>query len=462
MKNKKKSNVIKLNKVSGMNVAIIVFAAILLYVAISVIISMKKEPVTTYKVGDSNINNNISCTGIALRNEITVKANRSGYITFFAGGSDKIKKGSPVCTVDDTGSLISSSDSPDAQGIVLTQKDYQEIRKTISLYKTNYDDMQFFTVYNFKNEINSKVLGIANQILIDKTHGDKITSSAFQYIYSPVSGILCFYTDGYEGKNVNNITAADFDRSSYVKNTFISGDIINSGSVIFKMIEDEKWNIVCNLTAEEAEKLKDMDMVDINVNNANFNMYVPFEIIEKNGAYLMNISLKKYMSTYANERFLNVEILLEQYEGLKIPNSSIVRKKVYLLPKDYAAAGGNSSSKNKVYRQAVDEDGNPTIEQISLDILDEKGDYLLVNPDSFKSTDVLVQLNTNDKLSVSLLQSEEIDGVYLANEGVARFIEVNIVRNGDEFTIVKSGESLRKYDNIIMDASKVTENQTIY
>ena len=461
MKNKK-SNVVKFNNVSRMNVAIVIFAAILLYVAISVIISMRKEPVATYKVGDSNINNNITCTGIALRNEITVKANRSGYITFFVNNSEKIKKGSAVCTIDDTGSLISSSDSPDAQGIVLTQKDYQEIRKTISLYKANYDDMQFYSVYNFKNEINSKVLGIANQILIDRTHADKQKQSAFQYTYSPVSGILCYYTDGYEGKTVDSISTADFDKSSYVKNNFISGDIVNSGAVIFKMIEDEKWNIVCNLTEDEAEKLKDMDMIDINVNNANFNMYVPFEITEKNGAYLLNISLKKYMSTFANERFLNVEILLEQFEGLKIPNSSIVRKKVYLVPKDYAVAGGNASTKNKVYRQAVNEDGNQTIEQISLDILDEKGDYLLVNPDCFKPTDVLVQMNTNKLLSVSLLQSEEIDGVYLANEGVARFIEVNIVRNGDEFTIVKSGESLRKYDNIIMDADKVKENQVIY
>ena len=191
-------------------------------------------------------------------------------------------------------------------------------------------------------------------------------------------------------------------------------------------------------------------------------MYVPFEIEERDGGYMMNISLRKYMSTFANERFLNVEVILEQFEGLKIPNSSIVRKKVYLLPKEYAAAGGNASNKNKVYRQAVDKDGNPTIEQVTLDIYDERDGFLLVNPDSFKSTDVLVQLDTNNLLSVSLLGSDEINGVYLANEGVARFIEVNVVKKGDEFTIVKSGDSLRKYDNIIMDSSDVEENQTIY
>ncbi|MBQ6230047.1 MAG: hypothetical protein IJJ74_02900 [Eubacterium sp.] len=462
MKKKKNSKVINLIKDSKMNVAIIIFAAILLYVAISVVISMKKEPVATYKVGDSDISDNISCTGIAIRNEITVKTSRSGYITYFTRNNDKVRKGSAVCTIDDTGNIISSSESPEAEGVVLTQKDYQEIRKTISLYKTNYDDITFYKVYNFKDEISSQILDVANQMLVDKLHTNQTAGSAFQYMYSPVSGILCFYTDGYEDKKVENITAADFDSASYVKNSFASGDIVNSNSVVYKMIEDEKWNIVCKISPTEAEKLKDEEYLEININNSNFNLYVNFEIIEKGADHLLNISMKKYMSTFANERFLNVEIMLDSYEGLKIPNSSIVRKKVYLLPEEYAAAGGNASTKNKVYRQAVDQDGNPTIEQITLDIYDERDGYLLVNPDTFQPTDVLIQLDTNNKLNVSLLASDDIEGVYLANEGVAQFIEVKVERSGEEFTVVSTGGSLRKYDNIIMDSSKVSENQTIY
>ena len=209
MKKKKNSKVINLIKDSKMNVAIIIFAAILLYVAISVVISMKKEPVATYKVGDSDISDNISCTGIAIRNEITVKTSRSGYITYFTRNNDKVRKGSAVCTIDDTGNIISSSESPEAEGVVLTQKDYQEIRKTISLYKTNYDDITFYKVYNFKDEISSQILDVANQMLVDKLHTNQTAGSAFQYMYSPVSGILCFYTDGYEDKKVENITAAD-------------------------------------------------------------------------------------------------------------------------------------------------------------------------------------------------------------------------------------------------------------
>ena len=133
MKKKKNSNVINLIKDSKMNVAIIIFAAILLYVAISVVISMKKEPVATYKVGDSDISDNISCTGIAIRNEIVVKASRSGYITYFTRNNDKVRKGSAVCTIDDTGSIIRSSESTEDEGINITKNDYPNIRNHIYL-----------------------------------------------------------------------------------------------------------------------------------------------------------------------------------------------------------------------------------------------------------------------------------------------------------------------------------------
>ena len=85
-----------------------------------------------------------------------------------------------------------------------------------------------------------------------------------------------------------------------------------------------------------------------------------------------------------------------------------------------------------------------------------------MNPDSFESTDVIVQMDTNDVISVSLLKSDDIYGVYQANEGIADFHQVEILREGDEFVIVSRNGSLRKYDNIILNSNKVKENQIIY
>ena len=92
-KPKKNSNVIKLSRAARFNSTLIIFFIILVYVVASVIKSISKEPITTYKVSSSNINNNIKCTGIALRNENMVNTNKSGYLIYFVRDGDKIKKG---------------------------------------------------------------------------------------------------------------------------------------------------------------------------------------------------------------------------------------------------------------------------------------------------------------------------------------------------------------------------------
>ena len=92
MSRNKNNNLIKLKRKARLDSTVIDFAIILIYVAVVVIMSFMKEPIPTYKVGSSNINSNISCTGIALRNEIEITSGKSGYMIYFVHDGDKIKK----------------------------------------------------------------------------------------------------------------------------------------------------------------------------------------------------------------------------------------------------------------------------------------------------------------------------------------------------------------------------------
>ena len=108
MKNKNNKNIIRLSRTARLNSAFIIFGIILVYVVASVIKSFSKDPITTYKVTSSNINNNISATGIALRNESEVTSGKSGYLIYFVRDGDKVKKNSPICTIDETGNIINA------------------------------------------------------------------------------------------------------------------------------------------------------------------------------------------------------------------------------------------------------------------------------------------------------------------------------------------------------------------
>ena len=189
---------------------------------------------------------------------------------------------------------------------------------------------------------------------------------------------------------------------------------------------------------------------------------MPFEIIHGSDGTYINIMLDKYMSNFISERYVDVEILTDEETGLKIPVSSIVEKDVYKIPTEYFTAGGNQSASNRINLQSKNEDGELTITQITPTIYDSDEEYCLVDPMLFDSSDVLININNNETMAVSMLEMEKIKGVYSANRGTAEFKEVTIIKTIDEFVLIESNEKIKVYDNIILDSSHVKENQIIY
>ena len=68
-------------------------------------------------------------------------------------------------------------------------------------------------------------------------------------------------------------------------------------------------------------------------------------------SYFVVLPLKKYMVDYIDERFLNIEIILNKFEGLKVPNSALQDKEVYKIPKEYINESEKSSSKSVTVRR---------------------------------------------------------------------------------------------------------------
>ena len=189
---------------------------------------------------------------------------------------------------------------------------------------------------------------------------------------------------------------------------------------------------------------------------------MPYEIINGSDGTYINISLDKYMSNFVSERYLTIEIIKKDDTGLKIPVSAIVDKDVYKIPIDYFSAGSNQSNANRINIQVLDENGEITIKQIAPTIYDSDEEYCYVDPLDFSDTDVLLNINSNQTIAVSLLSTNKIQGVYSANRGTAEFKKITVIKTVDEFALIESDEELKIYDNIVLDSSTVTENQIIY
>lgn len=458
-KNKK---LIKFNRDIKINAATCVIAAVLLYVLICVVNYMRKDPITTYKVNKSNVNNNIILSGLVVRDEEVLSASKSGYICYYIRDGEKIEKNSTVCTVDESGQVYNVIADSEEYDDLLTEDDYNEIRSLISLYKVGYKDSEFYNAYNFQNNVNNKVLELTNEIImqqVSSADGAAVTLSA---VTSPYSGLVTYYLDGYEDYNIANVKPEDFDQSAYVKNTLKTGDVITAGTPVVKVIPSETWNIIAPISDEQMNALAGRNYVRFMINNSSYYITMPFEIMNKEDGNYINITLDKYLLNYIAERFVTIEIYMEEDTGLKVPVTALIDKEVYKIPLNYLSAGGNQSNSNRFNVQVRDENGEITIKQITPNIYKTDENYCYVDPLSFDDTDVLIDIETNQTTAVSVLETETIRGVYIANRGIAEFRMVTVIKTIDDFALVENDEELNVFDNIVLDSKAVTENQIIY
>ena len=166
------------------------------------------------------------------------------------------------------------------------------------------------------------------------------------------------------------------------------------------------------------------------------------------------------MIEFADERFLSIEIVMDKYEGLKIPNSSLVDREVYKVPESFVYRNEDNDRVVKVI--VTDENGNQETVERTFTYYRHEDDFFYINTADFAETDMIVSASGSDTKPVLSLEREALKGVYLANEGVAEFTEVNVLKSQDEFTIIDDTGYLKEFDNIVLDVNDIEENQTLY
>lgn len=458
---KQPNRIIQLNKEIRANAATIVIAAVLLYVVISVVSSLSKESVTIYQVSKGDVSNDITLQGLAIRDEVIVTTQKSGYLCYYITDGEKVKKNSTVCTIDETGEIYNTENNSDSNyNALLSSSDYASIRSLISSYKLSYSDVTFYNVYSFETSANNKVFELTNEVLMQQAG---TSGRGLSPVSAPDSGLVTYYIDGYENYQISeHIKASDFDKAGYDKKAMKSGDYADAGSAIVKIIPSEQWNIVAPISQDQLTELDGQSYVKFRINNSNFTITMPFTIIEGSDGSYINIAIDKYMSNYLSERFVTVELIQSDESGLKIPSSALVEKHVYRIPLSYLSAGSNQSNENRLNLERADDNGNKTIQQMQPKIYKTDEKYAYVDPKGFEDSDILVNITSNATIAASLLELYPLTGVYFANQGIAEFRRVTVIKTIDEFVLIESGEELKAYDNIVLDAQSVTENQLIY
>ncbi|MFR7384125.1 MAG: hypothetical protein ACLUTO_06715 [Anaerostipes sp.] len=162
-----------------------------------------------------------------------------------------------------------------------------------------------------------------------------------------------------------------------------------------------------------------------------------------------------------SERFLEIDVTLDSYKGLKIPNTAIVKKKFYQVPVKYLTKGDNSTTEQFAVR-STDKNGEVTVEQKTYTIYGRSERYCYLDPDEVGENIVLQAMDSNQTFLIE--KKKTLQGVYCTNRGYADFKPIDILTQKDDYSIIANDTSqgISAYDFIVLDGSTIKENQIIY
>lgn len=448
----------------NLNIGMLIFATIFIYVVICVIMYFQAQHIVGYSVKEGSLTSNTIYKGIALRSEEIITSTDAGYVNYFAREGERAAYGNLIYTIDETGKLSDYIKSNESGENTLSDSDLSELKTEIVSFAGNFDCRDFSSVYNFKYNVEGTVMKLANYNIlenVDALNGASGTA-LINYCYAPDSGIVIYSTDGYEDLTLQDITKEHFDQDAYEKTHLVNNDLIAKGDPVYKLSTSEDWSIVIPVEADLAAQLEEAEYIKVRFLK---NQYTAWGQVTTNtneaGDTFASLTFTNSMITFCTDRFVDIELLLEDESGLKIPNSAIVEKEFFIVPKEYVTLGGNSGNSG-VLLETYDENGNATTEFVETSIYEETETEYYLDDTVLRAGNYLIKPDSTDKYAVS--KTGTLIGVYNINKGYADFKQIIILYQNDEYSIVKSNTAygLNVYDYIVLDASTVKDNEFIY
>lgn len=456
MAKKKQKKIVKYRRPRNLNVGMIIFAIIFIYMFFSVSTYLRKEKVQFYEVTDGSIVSDGTYTGIILREEETQFADRSGYINYYIREGKRAAVGTSIYSIDEMGTL-SAAVADNAEGnLNLTDENLTDIKKQLSAFSINYRDNNFSAVKEAKYTLEATMLEYVNFNTLDNLEElTKTMGGNFTQIRAPKSGVVSYAVDSYEELEPSKVSAASFDRSTYTKAITKSGKPMEKGAPVYKIITDDAWSVVFPLSEQDVAAYGAETELKVTFPGHGLTTNAAFSMITgSDGKPYGQLDFTKYMVQFVSERFVDFEIMTSKIEGLKIPVSAVTSKNFYLVPVDFIAKGGDDSESGFL-KEVYTEAGNSVV-FVPVTIYNSTEEYYYIDTgedSELKAGDYVVKPNSTDRYQIG--PSSSLEGVYNINKGYTVFKQIDVLTQSDEFYIVGRGTTygLSVYDHIVLDAS---------
>ncbi len=459
----REKNIVKYRKPRNINIGLVIFLVIIVYIAFNVFQYITSESIAAYEVSQGAIATNNTYRGLILRKESVAYAQRAGYVNYYAKNASRVSVNDAVYSIDTKGDISDKISQASAGETALSASSLKEISQKLDNFSNSYNAKDFSYVVTFKDDLSSTLQQMVNTAALESL-GEQVSTAAsnstFYLVYPDKTGLVTYYTDGYEDYSIDDFSASYMDFSGYTRNNLNANEKVEANAPVYKIVTDETWDVVIEISQQQSEAFAEGSYVKIRFCEDNYTTNAKYTVLKDQNRYFLNLQMQTAMVRYINERFVDIELVVNEQSGLKIPKSAITTKEFYTVPKEAFAQGGDSNSLGVLISKTT-EDGEQVL-FVTPTIYYENDDFYYIDDEDVSAGDVVLINNSTKKYTIGT-DKDSLVGVYNINKGYAVFKQINIMYENEDYAIVeqKTAYGISLYDHIALDGSKLTENQLI-
>lgn len=440
----------------------IIFGIIFIYIVICIVMSLNNKNIVAYEVVEGSLSVPNVYEGLAVRDETVFPVNGTGYINFFARESEHVACGDLIYSLDSSGKIAEMMDASEEE-VLFSDRDLNDIQNNIVQFQNAFSPKDFGQTYDFKSRVDGMTMKLSNYNMLSNINsilGGAANNVSFQY--APLSGVVVYGIDGYETLKPEDVTAEMFGEERKTQVRLEANQLVSSEDKAYKLIDNENWSIVVPMEKSRAQELLEEDYVEVKFLKNQYVSWAKVNVLDNADGTYVKLDFTNSMITFAEDRYIDLEILYNQEKGLKVPNTAIVEKEFYLIPIDFKQEGTGKSGTGVFLKKSYDEEGKEITKNVEAKIYYADEEFYYVDTSNFQSGDYIYKSESSQKLEINKVGT--LIGVYNINKGYADFTSITILYSNEEYSIVKSNTQygLSEYDYIALDASMVEADDFIY
>ena len=456
-------NVVKYPKAPRINIGIVIFVVILFYMMYHLFAYLTTDHIAVYEVEYGTIAESNNYQGLLLREEDVFSADFGGEINYYLKDASKASVKTLICTIDESGSIAQLINQTASGELTLGSEQTAAITETIRDYTTSYSRDTFFRVYDFKETVESEIMEAQNLAALEEVTKNGLApmgDGIFHIVNAAEDGVAVYYVDGYEDVTTESFTPEMMSELNYDRVNLRTAGTVSPGSPIYKLLTNEDWNIVIPIDDDVYAAIAEKTVLPIRFlsDNKTVNATVSFRDI--NGAKYLILTLNNSMIRYANDRFTEIELMLEEQTGLKIPRSAITTKEFFVVPRQYFMQGGDSSDYGVLALSSEEGEAEEPV-FTTTDLYYETETSYYIDEETLLAGTRLMDPTSGEIFTLG--ETAELSGVYNVNKGYAVFKQIEPLYQNAEYTIIKTGTpyGISLYDHIALEGNEVTEGELV-